>query len=591
MPEWESDCFMSAFFRIRKQDSVQILLNERGILLVSVAMIFALATAFVAVAATRTVQDTRSTALRADNISSFYAAHAGEQAMLASIRRDAVARFAVAQGAWTGTGAVLTNPNSFFTNQEVTLPGVRLPDGSAFDTVRANIQFVNSQVSGTRQVFNFQYNITSQGTDPDNADRLTTVVSSGNFQIQVQRQSFANYALFTGTHTITNGTRVWFTSDTNFTGRVHTNERFAFAFYPTFSNGQVSSVDSRAYFYNNGSTQLLDADHNAPRDIPVFGEGFQRGAPGITLPANAFDQKASTVGGPASDNSELRESLGLPPGVTPPPDGTYVPNDGASLTGGIYVQGNVSDILVYVDAQDRQSYHIVHSNGTTSDITVDVANNETVIDSITYDGVPNGAIYVAGEVRSFGGPTRTFEGVAPPAIESTTAISLFAEGDVVITRDIVYEDDPQTVESATNVLGIFTPDGDIRIGTSAPNDVTIHSTLMTSDDYGVVQVDDFRNGSPRGTATIFGGVISSYYGAFGTFNSDGHVSGYSRNFVYDQRLNGGIAPPFFPTTTVFMPATSSVNPIAWTAGRQNIPGNSANFQMPSSEPAFYPDFS
>lgn len=63
-PEWESDCFMSAFCRIRKRASAQILLNERGILLVSVAMIFALATVFVAVAATRTVQDTQSTALR-----------------------------------------------------------------------------------------------------------------------------------------------------------------------------------------------------------------------------------------------------------------------------------------------------------------------------------------------------------------------------------------------------------------------------------------------------------------------------------------------------------------------------------------------
>ncbi|NQU08919.1 MAG: hypothetical protein HQ583_10170, partial [Candidatus Abyssubacteria bacterium] len=77
-------------------------------MLVSVAMIFALATAFVAVAATRTAQDRQSTIIKAENMSSFYAAHAGEQAMLASIRRDAVARFAVAQAAWTGTGTILT---------------------------------------------------------------------------------------------------------------------------------------------------------------------------------------------------------------------------------------------------------------------------------------------------------------------------------------------------------------------------------------------------------------------------------------------------------------------------------------------------
>jgi hypothetical protein len=114
---------------------------------------------------------------------------------------------------------------------------------------------------------------------------------------------------------------------------------------------------------------------------------------------------------------------------------------------------------------------------------------------------------------------------------------------------------------------------------------------MTSDTYGVVQVDNYGSGSPRGTATILGGVISSYYGAFGTFNSYGHVSGYSRNFVYDQRLNGGIAPPFFPTTTIFMPATSNVNPIAWATSRQYIPGNSDNFVTPSSDPNFNPNFS
>jgi hypothetical protein len=224
-------------------------------------------------------------------------------------------------------------------------------------------------------------------------------------------------------------------------------------------------------------------------------------------------------------------------------------------------------------------------------VVIDHARNQTTINSAIYDGVPNGAVYVAGAVSSFGGPSRFGADVGPPAIASETSMSLFSEGDVVITRDIVYEDDPLTVTDAKNVLGIFTPDGDIRIGASAPDDVTIHSTLMTSDNQGVVQVDNYGSGGPRGTATILGGVISSYYGAFGTFNRYGHVSGYSRNFVYDQRLNGGIAPPYFPTTTIFMPATSNLNPMTWTTGKQNIPGNSEYFQTPSSEPYFHPDFS
>jgi len=569
----------------------RILGDERGILLVSVAMIAIIATTFVALAATKTVEDAQATDTRAENAESFYAAHAGEQAMIAAVRKDALTRFAMAQAAWSGTGPILQNPQTFFTNQEVTLPGVTLPNGTCFDTVRANIGFVNSQITNTRQVYNFQYTVTSQGTNPDDADHLVTVNTSGNFQLQVERQSFANYALFTGQHTITNGTRVWFTTDTNFTGRVHTNDTFAFAFFPTFSNGEVSSVDGKAYYYNGGSTRYLAADHNAPDDIPMFGDGFQRGAATIALPDNAFDQKGSTVGGPASTNAELRDTLGLAPGSTPPPNGVYVPNDGASITAGIFVQGNVNNLLAFVDANERQCYQIDLSNGTTTNITIDYAQNQTIIDSVTYSGVPNGALYVAGNVNSFGGPSRTWQGDTPPAIQAETQMSLFAEGDVVITRDVVYEEDPLLVTDATNVLGIFTPSGDIRIGTGAPDDITVDSTLMTSDTYGVVQVDSYASGSPRGTATIFGGVISSYYGAFGTFNSQGHVSGYARNFQYDQRLNGGIAPPFFPTTTIFMPATSSVNPITWASMKQYIPGYSDGFQVPSSDPYFNPNFS
>jgi hypothetical protein len=562
-------------------------------------MIVLIAAVFVSVAATRTVQDKHSTDTRVENIRSFYAAQAGEHAMKAAIRRDALARFQVFQAAWPGWGPILTNPANFFSNQ-VTLPGVRLPNGTCFDTVQADIAFINAEITPIRQVYNFQYTITSTGTDPSAIDRVTRVISAGNFQIQVERQSFANYALFTDTHTLTNGTRVWFTSNTNFSGRVHTNGRFAFAFYPTFSNGLVSSsgltqadptVKEDAYFYNNGSPLLLEADGNPPRDVPVFGEGFERGANPIALPPNAFDQRAASVGGSAATNEELRTRLGLTPDTIPPPSGVYVPNDGSSLTGGVYVQGNVNDVLLYVDASGRQCYQITHSNGSTSSIIVDATNGQTVVNSVTYQGTPNGAFYVAGNINSLGGPNRTSDDDRPPAIESETALSVFSEGDIIITRDIVYEADPLTLPDAQNVLGIFTPGGDIRIATSAPDDIIIHSTLMTSDDQGVVQVDNYNYGSPRGTATILGGVISTYYGAFGTFNSSGHVSGYARNFVYDQRLNGGLAPPFFPTTTLFMPANMGINQVNWTSQKRYIQGFSQGFQMPSSLPDFNPDFS
>jgi Tfp pilus assembly protein PilX len=578
--------------------------NQRGIVLVSVAMVAFVAVAFVSVAAIRTVHDKTSTDIRVDHAEAFYAAQAGENAMKAAIMRDALQRFQQAQAAWAASGmpteAILTDAQAqAFFSPNVTLPGVQLPNGTCFDTVQATLAWSGTQVEPLRQDYTFTYTINALGVNPQ-SDQVCQISSGGNFTIAAQRQSFANYALFTDNHTLTSGTKVWFTTNTNFTGRVHTNGRFAFAYFPTFSNGLVSSSgntapagdEDTAFYYNNGSPVTRDADNNAPRDIPVFGEGFDREADEIPLPENAVDQRAASVGGTAADNAELRSRLGLPADSTPPPDGIYVPNDGASLTGGIYVQGTVSNILLSVDGNDRQNYNITHTDGTSSSIVVDAVSNQTTVDGITYVGTPNGAFYVAGDVNSLGGPARS-SGVAPPAVQSETALSVFAEGDVTITRDIVYESNPLDDADAQNVFGIFTPGGDILIGASAPDDIVIHSTLMTSDDNGVVQVVDYDEGDPRGVATILGGVISSYYGAFGTFNSDGHQSGYARNFLYDLRLNGGMAPPFFPTTQLFDPATldGGLNQTMWAAQKNNIPGFSEQFEIPSSDPDFDPDFS
>jgi hypothetical protein len=65
--------------------------------------------------------------------------------------------------------------------------------------------------------------------------------------------------------------------------------------------------------------------------------------------------------------------------------------------------------------------------------------------------------------------------------------------------------------------------------------------------HGVFTVDNYDSGSSRGTATLLGGVISDYYGAFGTFSgTSGMRTGYGRNFIYDARVLEGHAPPYFP---------------------------------------------
>jgi hypothetical protein len=111
-------------------------------------------------------------------------------------------------------------------------------------------------------------------------------------------------------------------------------------------------------------------------------------------------------------------------------------------------------------------------------------------------------------------------------------------------------------------MGIISWNNNIHIGTSAPDDVNIHATLMapsTTSGQGQVLVDSYNSSSygshantspPRGYATILGGVIMNVYGPFGTVAGNPPTqtyTGYARNFVYDKRMAQGMAPPYFPT--------------------------------------------
>ncbi len=67
----------------------------------------------------------------------------------------------------------------------------------------------------------------------------------------------------------------------------------------------------------------------------------------------------------------------------------------------------------------------------------------------------------------------------------------------------------------------------------------------------IFTVDGYDAGSPRGIATLLGGVITEFYGPFGTFLGILQKTGYGRNFVYDYRMLQGTAPPYYPYLTNF----------------------------------------
>jgi hypothetical protein len=191
---------------------------------------------------------------------------------------------------------------------------------------------------------------------------------------------------------------------------------------------------------------------------------------------------------------------------------------------------------------DTATYTITQGSTVTT-VTADYASNQTTVRvgsgaPTSYSGIPNGMIFVDGSLTGLAG-----------TVQRDSQVTVAATGDVQVVNNITYQDyTPGTspsAEGATNVLGIISWNGNVRITTAAPNNINVHATVMTPN--GEFKVDGYDSGSSRGTATILGGVIENTYGAFGTFSASGASTGYGRNFVYDSRMGKGMAPPFFPT--------------------------------------------
>jgi len=384
------------------------------------------------------------------------------------------------------------------------------------------------------------------------------------------------------------GTRVWFTSNTRFNGPVHSNGELSFAYTPTFLD-EVSSYSTTAWFYNNGNNKRLSADSNPPYDTPIFAKGFKRGATYINMPTVTYTQVAATLGMPnaniQNDNQmyqTIRSALGLPSGTTPPPNGIYTQT--ILNGGGIFVQGDAS-INFGIDSQGRAVYTITQGS-TTYVFTIDRANNRTYVNTgtntITINAIPNGMIYVNGNITGISG-----------LIQKDEQLTVTANGSITITNDIIYQEISdqsyyntytsltQTLTqqgryyssvsynpNAQNVLGLLARSGNIIINPpqNVGNNIKythpfITAVLMAPS--GVVKVQDYNTRPEAGQVHLLGGIISNRYGAFGTFSGTSNSTGFGRDFYYDYRMRSGFSPPYFPTTGRTMLQEGTVNNPKW----------------------------
>ncbi|MFL6212941.1 MAG: hypothetical protein ACJ74J_03505 [Blastocatellia bacterium] len=425
-----------------------------------------------------------------------------------------------------------------------------------------------------------------------------------------------------------------------FSGPVHTNTHFAFdsSRQVTFRN-LVTQVDSQIRYDNNTSTSPNHAIPTADiTGIDISAEGYKR-TNRVPLPTNNFSQEYSVInstgvidigsdglpvdkpavmptdshGNPVTvfDSTgrvtatalklNMRTGAGAVPTVSSGvlANGVYIASsDWSSVTGsGIYVKGNADDIQIYGDTNGDQVY-VVKQGSTTTTVRTSYANNTTTVsqgsstktlsgvfkDKADPTSIKNGAmLFVDGSISSLRGGVDSSG--AKPAIASQTRLTIAANRNIYIDGDLKYaspvansDGTPvSNIGSITNVLGIFTNDGNVLLSptdsyTSAGGlGLEMHAAVVafnsntgndTSAPYGIEGsiVYDPNNTAPGSTDRwrLVGSRVQSKISTIGYSN---------RDIFYDARFSGGsFAPPFFPGTDYeyapAVPTTLTINSIA-----------------------------
>ena len=476
----------------------------------------------------------------------------------------------------SSVGSILASLQSSFptiSNTQTTPPS----------TTQASIVFrslrpdVATFAGGLGQVYYLDYSIVGRGTSGQN---VRTVTTEGTMRINLGRAPLNIYSLLaddggSGGTTFNGG---FFDSSASFNGPVHFNRNLALTGSPQFLKGLT--VSESTVFMNNATNcsnyafTRIGGSTSSPSgctSVNTGGAGITYSTPVIPLPTNARSQGRASLGlnpldTSAISGSEACASLSLGSGCNSVPNGTYLPRSGTQMTGGIYVQGDANVTLSIVAG--NQVYTIQDGSGT-STITVNTVTNTTTLVKnnipTVLTGVPNGQLYVSGNITGLGGPARTagslptplptstVPAIIPPAIASATALNVAAGGQVKISGDLTYQDNPIANPNAKNILGVISGTGNINIASTAPSDIYIQGALLTGTAGTGLGVDNYNTIGNKGGIHLLGSLAESTDQIRALANGSGGVAtGYADDFNFDQRFaSGAVSPPFFPATTVF----------------------------------------
>ena len=470
--------------------------------------------------------------------------------------------------------------------------------GNSAGTYTATTKFLNfrpdlGSFNQTSQTYYVDYTITSNAAL---GQFKRTVISTGTLAVTLGRPPLSKFLLLADDGGSTQGN--YYTTGMNYDGPVQVNNNWQFYGSPIFLMGATTAAKTVG-MYNCSSKQTVQVSTQS-KDCtqPNWnGQGLLYGQPKATLPISAYSQAYAALGPDPTitaslNNATICTQLQLSNCTTPPND-VYLPNkDG--YQGGIFVQGNATvNLSVPTLPANGQVYDITVGSVTTH-IVVDytaqtttmskyVAGTTTLVKGssvVVQNRVPNGQLYVNGTITGIGGPARTGSlpnpvptnstpSQIPPAIARNSQLNISAASTVTVSSDITYQDDPRSVTNAKNVLGLQAGSGSVIVGTTAPNDVYIQGALIAGSSGSGLAAANYSGRPVSGSIHLLGSLAESLDPPRGVFQFSGNslipTAGYNDDFKYDQRFfNGTLAPPFFPTTTIFDAKTTWPTQSSWT---------------------------
>jgi Tfp pilus assembly protein PilX len=304
--------------------------------------------------------------------------------------------------------------------------------------------------------------------------------------LNVYQPTYAQYALWSHV----NGA-IWFNSGNVFNGQVHADDQFYFDASnggPIFHSATTSGAGT--YTISGGSIGSIEFDQ------------------GLTL--NSYQGSMADVDFNSSASTSLKKE---------------------AQTSGLYLSGNTTITF----NGGTVSISNTHTNPTWSNHSYTLPSKGIIY--VANSGTTSGAN--SGEVFLTGGTVGA-------------ALTIASENDMHISGNITYVHDPRTNPSSTDALGLITQDS-ITVDSTAPTTLEIDAAMMTTGtsgdgDTGSFGVANYNTRTPVGTLTVYGGIVQNQRGAVCTLSGSTTLTGYIKNYSYDNRFLTK-PPPYYPTVS------------------------------------------